>query len=91
MAEQRRPGGAGTSALRFASDDAWSPLQEGSGCWKYVPTAHGVRFLTGYDYQPGGGQLGALIDPVLTRPLVGWLPARSFEVLRIWRCAQPPA
>ena len=47
-----------TSALRFASDDARALIHSGSGYWRYVPTADGVRFLTGYDYRPRWGALG---------------------------------
>jgi hypothetical protein len=84
VGERRRPDGSGTSALRFVADDSRSPLQEGSGYWRYVATADGVRFLTGYDYRPWGGQVGEAVDAVVGRPLVGWLTARSFDALRIW-------
>ncbi|WP_211290911.1 hypothetical protein [Kineococcus xinjiangensis] len=82
----RRDGsGRGTSALRFRTDDRLSPLGEGSGYWRYVPVGDGrMRFLTGYDYEPGWGRVGALLDPWLTRPAVGWATAWSFDRLRLW-------
>jgi hypothetical protein len=49
-----------------------------------VPTSDGVRFLTGYDYTPGWGWLGRLVDPVITRRFIWWLTARSFDRLRLW-------
>src|SRR5262245_17902767 len=42
--------GSRSSALRFWSADSKSLIQEGSGYWKYIPTADGIRFLTWYDY-----------------------------------------
>lgn len=43
-----------------------------------------MRFLTGYDYAPGWGWLGRLFDPLVIRPFVWWLTARSFDRLRMW-------
>ncbi|NAZ84448.1 hypothetical protein GTR02_21845, partial [Kineococcus sp. R8] len=82
--ERRDARGHGTSALRFRPHGALSPLGEGSGYWRYVPTPQGVRFLTGYDYAPGWGRLGALLDPLVVRPAVGWATAWSFDRLRLW-------
>ncbi|WP_317445456.1 hypothetical protein [Streptomyces collinus] len=82
--ERERPDGTRTSALRFASPHPLSPLAEGSGYWRYVPEAHGVRFLTGYDYRPRWGALGALADRLLFRRLMGWATAWSFDRLRLW-------
>ncbi|MEI5101499.1 hypothetical protein RB200_27045 [Streptomyces sp. PmtG] len=82
--ERRRPDGTRTSALRFASPHPLSPLAEGSGYWRYVPTGDGVRFLTGYDYRPRWGRLGALADRHVIRPLMGWATAWSFDRLRLW-------
>ena len=81
-----RHGRAGerTSALVFDSADPLSPLRRGRGYWRYIPTADGVRFLTGYDYEPGWGSLGRALDPLLVRPFVWWLTARSFDRLRLW-------
>jgi hypothetical protein len=82
--ERRRPDGSGTSALTFWSDDPRSPLRRGSGYWRYVPTADGVRFLTGYDYDVRWGAAGRALDRVALRPLMGWLTAWSFDRLRLW-------
>ncbi|MGW4299914.1 hypothetical protein ACWEHT_09075 [Streptomyces sp. NPDC004646] len=82
--ERERPDGTRASALRFASAHPLSPLTEGSGYWRYVPDAHGVRFLTGYDYRPRGGTPGALADRLLLRPLNVWATAWSFDRLRLW-------
>ena len=84
VGERRRPDGTGTSALVFSADQSWSPLQDGSAYWRYVPTDDGIRFLTGYDYLPPFGAVGRLADRVAVRPVVGWLTARSFDALRIW-------
>lgn len=72
--------GRRTSALRFSSPNPLSPIRSGAGYWRYVPTADGVRFLTGYDYVPGWGRG---IDRFV-RPLMGWLTAWSFDRLRLW-------
>jgi hypothetical protein len=82
--ERRGRAGERTSALVFDTADRLSPLGSGRGYWRYVPTAEGVRFLTGYDYTPGWGRIGRLVDPVLTRPFVWWLTAWSFDRLRLW-------
>jgi len=84
VGERSRPDGSRTSALRFTTPDRLSLLRRGSGYWRYVPTAEGVRFLTGYDYQPGWGRAGAVIDLVAFRPLIGWMTAWSFDRLRLW-------
>ena len=81
VGEKRRPDGARTSALRFTTPDRLSPLGAGRGYWRYEPTDAGVRFSTGYDYQPGWGSLA---DRWLLRRLIGWLTAWSFDRLRIW-------
>ncbi|TNM63272.1 hypothetical protein FHN55_15705 [Streptomyces sp. NP160] len=88
-AERRGDDGAGTSAIRFtaggSSADRLSPLASGAGFWRYAPQPDGrTRFTTGYDYRPGWGRLGAALDPWLTRPLVGWATAWSFDRLRLW-------
>ncbi|MER5792987.1 hypothetical protein [Streptomyces sp. NPDC001980] len=82
--EKERPDGTRTSALRFASPHPLSLLAEGSGYWRYVPVADGVRFLTGYDYRPRWGAVGALADRLFFRPLMGWATAWSFDRLRLW-------
>ncbi|MER5867613.1 hypothetical protein [Kitasatospora sp. NPDC002040] len=83
-AERRRADGARISALRFASDSRWSPLQEGTGYWRYVPEAGQVRFLTGYDYRTWPGRSAGRLDRYVIRPWVGWLTAWSFDRLRLW-------
>ncbi|MFD5897353.1 hypothetical protein [Streptomyces sp. NPDC060366] len=76
--------GRRVSVLRFASPHPLSLLAEGSGYWRYVPTSDGVRFLTGYDYRPRWGRLGAVADRWVFRPLMGWATAWSFDRLRLW-------
>jgi hypothetical protein len=76
--------GSRTSALRFWSDDRRSLIREGSGYWRYVPTADGVRFLTGYDYGTRFGLPGRAIDRLVFRPLLGWATAWSFDRFRLW-------
>lgn len=73
--------GARTSALRFATDDRLSPLREGRGYWRYEPVDGGVRFITGYDYEPGWGRV---LDGLVVRRLVAWMTACSFARLRHW-------
>jgi hypothetical protein len=70
-----------TSALRFTARDRLSPLADGRGYWRYLPTATGVTFITGYDYAPGWG---ASLDRLVMRRVIGWLTAWSFDRLRIW-------
>jgi hypothetical protein len=73
--------GSRTSALRFRTTDPWSPLGDGRGYWRYLPTTDGVRFVTGFDYAPGWGRL---LDALFLRRLIGWMTAWSFDRLRIW-------
>lgn len=89
--ERWRPDGGCTSALRFGSHDPLCLLAQGRGYWRYVPDGDGVRFLTGYDYEPRWGRFGRLADRVLFRPLMAWATAWSFDRLRLW-CEQgiPP-
>ncbi|MFJ6481579.1 MULTISPECIES: hypothetical protein [unclassified Streptomyces] len=82
--ERHRSDGSRVSALRFASEHPLSLLAEGSGYWRYVPGPDGIRFLTGYDYQPRWGRFGALADRLVFRPLMGWATAWSFDRLRLW-------
>lgn len=84
LGEKRTESGQRTSALLFTTEDPLSPLGDGRGYWRYVPSGNGVRFFTGYDYEPGWGALGRLLDPILTRRLVWWLTAWSFDRLRLW-------
>ncbi|WP_206641962.1 hypothetical protein [Nonomuraea polychroma] len=66
--------GSSTSALRFGSRHPLSPIRSGSGYWRYIPTADGVRFLTSYGYRPH----------VLPTRLMWWATAWSFDRLRLW-------
>ena len=68
----------------FGSDDPLSIIREGSGYWKYIPTAEGIRFLTWYDYRTRFGAVGAAFDRLVFRPLMGWATAWSFDRLRLW-------
>ncbi|MEO7191317.1 MAG: DoxX-like family protein [Vicinamibacterales bacterium] len=76
--------GSRSSALQFGSDEPLSIIREGSGYWKYIPTAEGIRFLTCYDYRTRFGPAGALFDRFIFRPLIGWATAWSFDRLRLW-------
>ena len=66
VGQRRVPDGSATSALRFASAEAVSIIREGSGYWKYIPTADGIRFLTWYDYRTRFGPVGALVDRMIS-------------------------
>ncbi len=79
--------GARTSALRFTTTDRLSPLRDGRGYWRYEPVDGGVRFITGYDYEPGWG---ALLDRLIVRRLVAWMTAASFARLRRWAETDEP-
>jgi Polyketide cyclase / dehydrase and lipid transport len=81
LGERSRPDGTRTSALRFTTTDRLSPLGAGRGYWRYLPTADGVTFITGYDYAPGWGRL---LDALVLRRFIGWMTAWSFDRLRIW-------
>ncbi|MET3803636.1 hypothetical protein ABIB25_000620 [Nakamurella sp. UYEF19] len=88
LGERRRPDDTRTSALRFTTRDRLSPLGDGRGYWRYVPTPDGVRFITGYDYRPGWGSAA---DAIGIRRFVGWMTAWSFDRLRIWaETGEPP-
>lgn len=84
IGESSAADGSRTSALKFSTTDPLSPMGAGRGYWRYVPTATGTRFITGYDYEPGYGALGAVLDAMLTRKVIGWMTALSFDRLRIW-------
>lgn len=81
IGERRRPDGTRTSALKFTTSDPLSPLGDGRGYWRYVPTEAGLRFITGYSYEPGWG---TLLDRLVLHRLIGWVTAWSFDRLRIW-------
>jgi hypothetical protein len=76
--------GSRSSALKFSSGDPLSIIREGSGYWKYIPTAGGIRFLTRYDYSTRFGAVGVVFDRLIFRPLIGWATAWSFDRLRLW-------
>lgn len=67
-----------------AGEGGW----EGAGSWKggggRAGEGGGIRFLTGYDYEPRWGRPGRLADRLLFRPLMGWATAWSFDRLRLW-------
>ncbi|HXS12478.1 MAG TPA: DoxX-like family protein [Acidobacteriaceae bacterium] len=84
VGERVTESGEATSSLRFASDDPKSLIRTGSGYWRYVPLAEGVRFFTWYDYATRFGLLGRMADCSLFRPLMGWATAWSFDRLRLW-------
>jgi hypothetical protein len=79
--EREHSSGSRTSALRFTTADRLSPLRDGRGYWRYVPTETGTTFITGYDYAPGWG---SLLDRLVLRRFIGWMTAWSFDRLRIW-------
>lgn len=82
--ETDRPDGSRISSLKFGSSDPRSIIRQGSGYWKYIAEAGGIRFLTWYDYQTRLGTAGALFDRIVFRPLMGWATAWSFDRLRLW-------
>lgn len=84
LGHRHRADGQATSVLKFSTTDPLSPIGPGAGYWRYVPTQGGVRFITGYDYEPGLGLLGRLLDRRVTRPALGWATAWSFDRLRLW-------
>jgi len=84
LGEKAQAGGARTSTLLFDTDDRLSPLGEGRGYWRYVPHPEGVRFITGYDYEPGYGAIGRVLDRLIIRRIVWRMTAWSFDRLRLW-------
>ncbi len=84
LGERTRPDGTCTSALGFSSTDRRSLIRAGAGWWRYVPDGGDVRFLTGYDYSPGWGRTGKVVDRLAFRPWLGWATAWSFDRLRLW-------
>lgn len=78
--ERRGDDGEATSALRFACSNRLSPIEEGSGYWRYVPRdGGGVTFLTWFDYRSRYPRLDRLF-----RPVMAWGTAWSFDRLRLW-------
>ncbi|GAA1675953.1 hypothetical protein GCM10010977_22120 [Citricoccus zhacaiensis] len=84
LGHRRRADGQATSVLKFSTTDPLSPIGSGAGYWRYVPCEGGVRFITGYDYEPGLGLVGRVLDRRVTRPALGWATAWSFDRLRLW-------
>lgn len=77
--------GSRTSSLHFGTDQVSSIIHEGRGYWKYIPQSDSsITFLTQYNYKPGLGRIGKLIDQFMFRPLIGWGTALSFDVLKRW-------
>ena len=83
LGERNTGDGSATSALGFAAETGWALIDRGSGYWKYVPVAEGVRFLTWYDYGVRFGWLGRVVD-LAFRPVLGWATAWSFDRLALW-------
>lgn len=78
--ERRRSDGSATSALRFACSNPLSPIEEGSGYWRYRALDDGgTRFETGYDYRSRYPRLDRVF-----RPVMAWGTAWSFDRLRLW-------
>ena len=84
VATKTKDNGESTSVLKFSSDSKISIIKQGSGYWKYVPEADGIKFFTGYDYETRWGLFGKLIDKFIFRPLMIWATAWSFDCLKNW-------
>jgi hypothetical protein len=84
IATKSKTNGESTSVLKFSSESNISLIRQGSGYWKYIPEAKGIRFLTGYDYTTRWGLFGRLTDRFVFRPLMIWATAWSFECLKNW-------
>lgn len=84
VATKTKDNGESTSVLKFSSDSKISLIKQGSGYWKYVPEADGIKFFTGYDYETRWGLFGKLIDKFVFRPIMIWATAWSFDCLKNW-------
>lgn len=84
LGDRFRADGQATSVLKFSTGDPLSPIGPGSGYWRYIPTDRGIRFITGYNYHPGMGMAGRILDHHIFRPALGWATALSFDRLRLW-------
>ena len=84
LGHRHREDDQATSVLKFDTADWLSPIGSGSGYWRYIPTGDGLRFITGYNYQPGMGFIGKALDATVIRPALGWATAISFDRLRLW-------
>jgi hypothetical protein len=84
LGHRRRSDGQSTSVLKFSPADLLSPIGPGSGYWRFIPDGERIRFITAYNYRPGLGGLGRLLDRRVIRPALGWATAWSFDRLRLW-------
>lgn len=84
LGHRHRADGQATSVLKFDTADVLSPIGPGAGYWRYIPTDKGLRFITGYNYEPGMGLVGKAFDSRVIRPALGWATALSFDRLRLW-------
>ncbi len=84
LGHRQRADGQATSVLKFDTTDPLSPIGPGAGYWRYIPTEDGLRFITGYNYEPGMGLVGKTFDSSIIRPALGWATALSFDRLRLW-------
>lgn len=84
LGHRQRADGQATSVLKFDTADPLSPIGPGAGYWRYIPTESGLRFITGYNYEPGMGLVGKALDSSIIRPALGWATALSFDRLRLW-------
>ena len=84
IATKTKDNGESTSVLKFSSDSNISIIKQGSGYWKYVPKADGIKFFTGYDYETRWGFVGKIFDKFVFRPLMIWATAWSFDCLKNW-------
>ncbi|MCA1054121.1 DoxX-like family protein [Rossellomorea aquimaris] len=75
--------GSKTSSLHFGTEQKISPIREGRGYWRYIPSEKGTTFLTQYGYDVRFGVFGQVFDTFF-RPLMGWATALSFDVLKQW-------
>lgn len=75
---------ARTSSLKFGCEHPISLIRKGSGYWKYTQTPNGIAFETGYNYDTRWGALGAVLDKLVYRPMMGYATAWSFDRLRLW-------
>lgn len=66
--------------LTFACASPLSPIESGSGYWRYQPLdGASTQFETGYDYRPRYRRPDRLF-----RPAMAWATAWSFDRLRLW-------
>ena len=73
-----------TSVLRFDTADPLSPIGQGSGYWRYIPTSDGIRFIIGYNHRRGMRLVGKALDSSVIRPALGRARGPGFDRLRFW-------